>query len=170
MRVSAYPFTVANESKRCLHAPEKSENVKSRLADCGAAMPMERSVPLRVRFAETDAMGVVYYAEYFVWFEVARTELFRSIGLPYDEIRKRGFHTPVVRAVADYKASARYDDEIVVKVRAGRIGGSSIRLEYEVIKLRAEELLCTGHTVHVFVGEDGNPKRIPADIRGKLLS
>ena len=78
-------------------------------------MPLEHSVKLRVRFAETDAMKVAYYAEYFVWFEVARTELFRSVGLPYSEVQKRGLHTPVVRAVADYKSSARYDDEIVVK-------------------------------------------------------
>ncbi len=128
-------------------------------------MPVERSARLRVRFAETDAMQVVYYAEYFVWFEVARTELFRSIGLPYDVIQKRGFHTPVARAVADYKASAKYDDQIEVKVKAGKIGRSSVRLDYEVSKLPGGELLCTGNTVHVFIGTDGRAKRIPADIR-----
>jgi acyl-CoA thioester hydrolase len=133
-------------------------------------MPTKHSVKLRVRFAETDAMQVVYYAEYFVWFEVARTELFRSTGLPYSEIRKRGLHTPVVRAVADYKASARYDDEIVVKVMASKIGVSSIRLEYEVTKLPDNQLLCTGHTVHVFVGDDGKPRRIPPDLREKFSS
>jgi acyl-CoA thioester hydrolase len=133
-------------------------------------MPVEHSVRLRVRFAETDAMQVAYYGEYFVWFEVARNELFRSVGLPYREVQKRGLLTPVVRAVADYKASARYDDEIEVKARVGKIGRSSVRLDYEVVKLPAGELLCTGHTVHVFVGGDGRPRKIPEEIRGKLSS
>ena len=132
-------------------------------------MPVEHTVKLRVRFAETDAMQVVYYAEYFVWFEVARTELFRAMGMPYTVIsRKRGFHTPVVQAHADYKSSARYDDEVVVRVWASKVGTSSVRLDYEVSKLPGKELLCTGHTVHVLIGEDGKPKEIPADIRERL--
>jgi acyl-CoA thioester hydrolase len=132
-------------------------------------MPVEHTVKLRVRFAETDAMQVVYYAEYFVWFEVARTELFRSIGMPYSVIsRKRGFHTPVVQAHADYKSSARYDDEVAVRVWASRVGTSSVRLDYEVTKLPDKKLLCTGHTVHVLIGEDGKPKEIPADIKERL--
>jgi acyl-CoA thioester hydrolase len=128
----------------------------------------ECSVRFRVRFAETDAMQVAYYAEYFVWFEVAKTELFRSRGLSYDEIRERGLHTPVVRAVADYKASAQYDDEINVKAWTSKIGRSSVHLEYEVTKEPEHELLCTGKTVHVFIGSDGKPRWIPADFRRKL--
>jgi acyl-CoA thioester hydrolase len=132
-------------------------------------MAVEHTVKLRVRFAETDAMQVVYYAEYFVWFEVARTELFRSIGMPYSVIsRKRGFHTPVVQAHADYKSSARYDDEVAVRVWASKVGTSSVRLDYEVTKLPDKELLCTGHTVHVLIGEDGKPKAIPTDIKERL--
>ena len=128
-------------------------------------MPVEHTAKLRVRFAETDAMQVVYYAEYFVWFEVARTELFRSIGMPYTVIsRKRGFHTPVVQAHADYKSSARYDDEVAVRVWASKVGTSSVRLDYEVTRLPGEDLICTGHTVHVFIGEDGRPREIPAEI------
>lgn len=133
-------------------------------------MVAECSVKIRVRFAETDAMQVAYYAEYFVWFEVARTELFRSIGLPYSKIQKMGFHTPVARAVADYKAPVRYDDEIVVNVKASKVGRSSVRLDYQVSKLPREEAICTGHTVHVFVGMDGKPKQIPPDVRKKLVS
>lgn len=132
-------------------------------------MPVEHTVRLRVRFAETDAMQVVYYAEYFVWFEVARTELFRAIGMPYSVIsRKRGFHTPVVQAHADYKSSAKYDDEVAVRVWASKVGTSSVRLDYEVTKLPDEVLLCTGHTVHVLIGEDGKSKEIPADIKERL--
>jgi len=132
-------------------------------------MPVEHTAKICVRFAETDAMQVVYYAEYFVWFEVARTELFRAAGMPYTVIsRKRGFHTPVVQAHADYKSSAKYDDEVAVRVWASKVGTSSVRLDYEVTKLPGKELLCTGHTVHVLIGEDGKPKEIPADIREKL--
>jgi len=131
-------------------------------------MPVEHSVKLRVRFAETDAMQVVYYAVYLVWFEVARTELFRSVGLPYNEIQKRGFHTPVVQAVVDYKSSARYDDEVIVKARVGKVGSSSIRLDYEVTKTPGKVVVCTGHTVHVFIGSDGKSKRIPDEVREKF--
>ena len=132
-------------------------------------MPVEHTVTLRVRFAETDAMQVVYYAEYFVWFEVARTELFRAMGMPYGVVlRKRGFHTPVVQAHADYKASARYDEEVAVRVWTSKVGTSSVRMDYEVTRVTDHELLCTGHTVHVLVGEDGKPREIPADIRKKL--
>jgi acyl-CoA thioester hydrolase len=132
------------------------------------AAAAELSVKLRVRFAETDAMQVAYYAEYFVWFEVAKTELFRSRGVTYNEIRARGLYTPVVRAAADYRASAKYDDEITVRVWIGKIGRSSVRLEYEVTKGRDHELLCTGHTVHVFIGGDGKPIPVPADFKKKL--
>ena len=132
-------------------------------------MPVEHTVKMRVRFAETDAMQVVYHAEYFVWFEVARTELFRAIGMPYTVIsRQKGYHTPVVQAHADYKASARYDDEVAVRVWTAKVGRSSVRLDYEVTKLPEKELLCTGHTVHVLIGEDGRARELPADIRGRL--
>ena len=132
--------------------------------------PATHSVRLRARFAETDAMRIVHHTEYFVWFEVARTELLRSVGLPYTEIQKRGFNTPLVEAFASYKAPVRYDDEVEVKIRVGKIGRSSIRLEYEVRKLPSGELLCTGHTVHVLIGGDGKPKNIPDDLRERLSS
>jgi len=114
-------------------------------------------------------MRIVHHTEYFVWFEVARTELLRSLGLPYTEIQERGFGIPLVEAFANYKAPAKYDDEVEVKIKVGRIGRSSIRLEYEVAKLPGRELLCVGHTIHVLVGGDGKPQKIPDDLR-ELLS
>ena len=123
---------------------------------------------VRARFAETDAMRVVHHTAYFVWFEVARTELLRSIGVPYTEIQKRGFSIPLVEAFATYKAPTRYDEEVEVRIRPGKIGRSSMRLDYAVTKLPGGELLCTGHTVHVLVGGDGKPKKIPDDLREKL--
>ncbi len=115
-------------------------------------------------------MRVVHHTEYFVWFEVARTELLRSLGLPYTEIQRRGFNTPLVEAFANYKAPARYDDEVEVRIWPSKVGRSSIRLEYEVAKLPGGELLCTGHTVHVLIGSDGKPKRIPDDLKERLSS
>ena len=130
--------------------------------------PLKHSVKLRARFAETDAMRVVHHTAYFVWFEVARTEMLRSLGLPYTEIQRRGFHTPLVEAHANYLAPARYDDEVQVTVRPSKIGRSSIRMDFEIVKLPGKELLCTGHSVHVLVGSDGRPKAIPDDLREKL--
>jgi acyl-CoA thioester hydrolase len=127
-------------------------------------------VKVRARFAETDAMRVVHHTAYFVWFEVARTELLRSLGLPYTEIQKRGLYMPLVEAFANYKAPTRYDDEVEVRIRPSKIGRSSVRLDYEVRRLPGEELVCTGHTVHVVIGSDGRPTRIPDDLREKLSS
>ena len=76
---------------------------------------------------------------------------------------------PVVEAQANYKASARYDDEVLVRIRASKIGKSSVSFENEVTKLPAKELLCTGHTVHVVVGEDGKPMPIPERHQGEAF-
>jgi acyl-CoA thioester hydrolase len=132
-------------------------------------LPITHSVRLRVRFAETDALKIAHHTAYFVWFEVARTELLRSVGLPYTEIRRRGFNTPLVEAFANYVAPAKYEDEVEVKIWPSKLGRSSIRLEYRVTKVRGGSVLCLGHTVHVFVGgDDGKPKKIPDDLRRAL--
>lgn len=125
---------------------------------------------LRVRFEETDAMQVVYYSKFLVWFEVGRINLLRDIGLPYHEWVTRGLHTPVVQAHADYKSSARFDDEILIKTRIASLGKSSLRFESEVYKLPDMNILCTGHTVHTLVNGHGKSTEIPDDIRSKLLS
>ena len=123
---------------------------------------------VRVRFEETDMMGVVYYAKFLVWFEVGRIGLLRDIGLPYSNWSKLGFHIPVVQAHADYRASARLDDEILVRTRIARIGSSSIRFENEVYKLPKKELLCTGHTVHAQVAPSGKATPFSAVLRRRL--
>jgi len=128
----------------------------------------EHEIKVRVRYADTDTMQVAYYANYFVWFETGRVELFRSRGLVYRDLEEMGFRTPVVEAAASYKAPARFDDELIIRTRVSRLGNSSIRFENEVYRFPDMELLCTGHTVHVLVGADGKAMRIPADIRFKL--
>jgi len=128
----------------------------------------EHEIRVRVRYADTDTMQVVYYANYFVWFETGRIELLRSRGMVYRDFEKTGSYIPVVEAGAIYKAPARFDDELMIRTRVARMGNSSMRFENEVYKLPEMELLCTGHTVHVLVGADGRSRPIPEEIRSKL--
>ena len=125
---------------------------------------------LRVRYEETDTMGVVYYAKFFVWMEVGRVSLLRDIGFGYSEWVKHELEFPVVQAHADYRASARFDDEVLVKTRIATIGNSSIRFENEIYKLPEDTRLCTGHTVHALTRPDGKTVPFPDDIRSRLIA
>ncbi|HUF48855.1 MAG TPA: thioesterase family protein [Vicinamibacterales bacterium] len=120
---------------------------------------------VRVRYAETDRMGVVYYANYFVWFEVARTDLLRSLGWSYRQMEDEGVLLPVIEARCEYKRPARYDDEIAI--RADGRARSPVRLEFDYVVTRAAsgEVLATGLTAHAAVGTDGRPCRLPERIR-----
>jgi acyl-CoA thioester hydrolase len=124
---------------------------------------------LRVRYEETDQMGVVYYGKYMAWFEVGRVNLFRDVGFGHKEWVRREFNFPVVQAHADYRASARFDDEILVKTRVVSIGNKSIRFENEVYRLPEMTLLATGHTVHALM-KGGQTIPFPAELKDKLTS
>jgi acyl-CoA thioester hydrolase len=119
---------------------------------------------LRVRYAETDRMGVVYYAHYFVWFEVARAELLRSLGWSYREMEETGVLLPVLDAQCQYRRPARYDDQVRVTAE-GRIA-SAVRMEfvYDVMIDRESEPIARGRTSHAAVGPDGRPRRLPGRI------
>lgn len=121
------------------------------------------SVNLRVRYQETDQMGVVYYANYYVWFEVARTEYFRSLGFPYRNLEKDGIYLVAVNSSCQYKQPAHYDDQITVKSRISSIKNTSFIFEYEVE--RDKDILAVGKTVHVFINRKGKPVKIPAKVR-----
>jgi len=125
---------------------------------------------LRVRYEETDTMRVVYYGKFFVWMEVGRVSLLRDAGFAPSEWIRMKMEFPVVQAHADYKSSARFDDEVLVKTRIAHIGSSSIRFENEIYKLPEMKLLCTGHTVHVLLDHDGKKMVFPADLKEKLIS
>ncbi|HUL72990.1 MAG TPA: thioesterase family protein [Vicinamibacterales bacterium] len=120
---------------------------------------------LRVRYAETDRMGVVYYANYFVWFEVARADLLRTQGWTYREMEETGVFLPVIEARCEYRRPARYDDEIEVRT-SGRVT-SPVRMEfsYEIALKGQTEVAATGHTVHAALDRDGKPCRLPARVR-----
>lgn len=135
-------------------------------ADAGAWASSHR---LRVRYPETDRMGVVHHTHYFTWFELGRTELMRELGVPYGRLEdESGLYFPVVEARARYHASARYDEELTVRTRIAAVRGATVRFDYEIRRDGASGPLATGFTEHATIGRDGRPLRIPAEVRARL--
>ncbi len=120
----------------------------------------------RVLYADTDQMGITYYANYLKWFEAARTEYFRTLGSPYTECEKKGVFLPVAEAHANYLAPSTYDDDITVRTSVAEIGNSILRFEYQVMNTKTQVLLATGYTMHVFVTKAMKPCRVPVEIKG----
>jgi acyl-CoA thioester hydrolase len=117
---------------------------------------------VRVRYAETDQMGVVYHANYLVWFEVGRVDFMRAHGLSYKQMElEEGCMIAVVEASARYRSPARYDEELVIETQLTAVRGSVIRFGYKVVRPVDGMLLCEGHTVHVVVGRDMKARRLP---------
>ena len=128
---------------------------------------IEITTNVRVRYKETDQMGVVYYSNYLVWFEIARTELFRKKVFSYRELEEeRDLRLVVAEARCSYIQPARYDDLLDIHCHLNSIGKTSIIFGYTV--KRDDEILAEGETVHVFTDPSGKPKRIPEDIREAL--
>ena len=118
---------------------------------------------VRVRYAETDQMGVVYHANYLVWFEVGRVEFIRQIGLEYKRMeQEEGALIAVIEARARYKSPARYDEELAVRTRLADVRGSVVRFGYEVVRAADAVVLCEGETVHIVVGRDMKRRDMPA--------
>ena len=122
---------------------------------------------IRVRYKETDQMGVVYYSNYLVWFEVARAELLRDIGHTYREIEEGlGLRLMVLEVRCRYKSPARYDDLVNIACSVTKLGSSSITFAYKVT--RGKDILTEAETVHVFTDTTGKPKRMPQTLREVL--
>ena len=122
----------------------------------------------RVRYGETDQMGISYYANYFVWFEAARTEYFRALGFVYSEFEKQGLLLPVAEAFCRYLGPSSYDDLVTVRTVVSQMRQSSIRFEYQVLKNKEVKPIATGYTVHVFSDRNLKPKRIPEILKSKV--
>jgi len=117
---------------------------------------------VRVRYAETDQMGVVYHANYLVWFEVGRVDFIRHLGMDYRSMEEQeGALIAVVEVTARYKAPARYDDELIVKTTLAGFRGSIVRFRYAIIRVADDLLLCEGETVHIVVGRDMKRREMP---------
>ena len=140
-------------------------------------MPVTTEV--RVRYAETDQMGVVYYANYLVWFEIGRVELLRALGFSYKQLEaEHGCILPVIEATCRYRASARYDDQIMIESRPALLRGSILKFAYRIFRKAAEgeepTLLAEGETVHVVCDSQMQKKHLPpqyaAVLRARMVS
>jgi acyl-CoA thioester hydrolase len=120
---------------------------------------------VRVRYAETDKMGVAYYANYFVWFEVARADLLRSLGWTYREMEEDGVGLPVIEAHCEYRLPARYDDELDVRTAGSMLSGVRMQFDYEVVRRGDGMVAAVGRTVHAALDRGGRPCRLPERIR-----
>ena len=137
-------------------------------------MPVTTEV--RVRYADTDQMGIVYYANYLIWFEIGRVELLRSLGLAYSQLElEHQCILPVVEANCRYKSPARYDDRIAIETRPSLLRGSVIKFAYRIFREPAQEgeerkLLAEGETVHVVCDDKLNKKPLPPEHEAALRS
>ena len=134
------------------------------MIDSPKSAPARRTT-VRVRYAETDRMGVVYYANYLVWFEVGRTEWLRSAGWSYREMEADGVSLPVIEAHCEYKQSARYDDEIEIVTRATLLTAVRVRFDYEIVRGAGGAVAAVGYTVHAALDREGRPCRLPERVR-----
>jgi acyl-CoA thioester hydrolase len=117
---------------------------------------------VRVRYAETDQMGVVYHSNYLIWFEVGRVEFIRHLGMNYKAMEEEGCGISVVDVHARYRAPARYDDELVIETRLLAARGAVVRFGYRIIRCADGVVLCEGETMHVVVGRDMKKRALPA--------
>jgi acyl-CoA thioester hydrolase len=121
--------------------------------------------PVRVRYAETDRMGVVYYANYFVWFEVARAEVMRTLGWTYRQMEDEGVFLPVIDAECHYKRPARYDDEVEIRATGRLVSPVRVEFQYEVFVKGDSEPMAIGLTRHAATDRTGRPCRLPERVR-----
>jgi len=125
---------------------------------------------LRVRYGETDRMGVVYHANYIVYFEVGRTELIRSLGATYAALEEGGLRLVVTETGMRLRAPARYDDELRIETRITAVERVRLRFDYRVLLEGEERLIATGHTVLASVDEAGRPRRLDGALRSALAA
>jgi acyl-CoA thioester hydrolase len=124
--------------------------------------PRSHETRLRVRYAETDQMGVVYYANYMIWMEVGRAEYCRAAGIRYRDMEKGdGILLAVVEAHCRYLRPARYDDEIAVRTWISNASRRAVEFEYEIRDAHSTRTLAAGSTKHVFLGADLKPAKLP---------
>jgi acyl-CoA thioester hydrolase len=123
---------------------------------------------LRVRYAETDQMGIAWHGCYLAWFEVGRTDLLRARGMTYRELEARGLRLPVIEVQARYLKPAHYDDLLEIRTRLTSISGARVGFAYEVVRPGAEAPLATGTSTHAAVDASGRAVRVPALLRERL--
>ena len=123
---------------------------------------------VRVIYADTDAMGIVYHANYIRWFEIGRAELLREIGILYSELESLGYALPVTKMGCHYLSPARYDDVVVIETEITGLGRASIRFDYVIRDEKKERVLAEGFTLHPFTNSEGKIVRVPHHIADKI--
>lgn len=132
------------------------------LDGAAGALPLVHESELRVRYGETDQMGVAYHGDYFAWFDLGRTELLRARGLPYAELEKTGVRLTVTEAGCRYLAPARYDDTLRVRTELVAVRGVRLEFRYGVTRAADGARLAEGHTTLACIDATGRPRRLPA--------
>jgi len=133
-----------------------------------AAVPRVVETEFRVRYAETDAMGVAHHANYFVWFEAGRTEYTRVVGLPYREVEAGGVRLVVIEAHCRFHRPARYDDVVVVRTSLRDMSKATLTFAYDVVAKGDGARLAGGYTVHAATDVSGRVRRMPVSVRTAL--
>lgn len=125
--------------------------------------------PIRVRYAETDTMGVVYHSNFLVYFEIGRTDYFRELGFTYKEMESSNVYMPVTECFCRYILPAHYDDELEIRTKFATLSRLRFKFDYEVVRMSDSKILAEGYTIHVPVNASGAPCRIPEQYRRALL-
>ena len=124
---------------------------------------------VRVRYAETDTMGVVYHSNFLVYFEIGRTDYFRNLGFTYKEMESGDIFMPVTESFCRYLFPARYDDELEILTNFTTLSRLKFKFIYQVVRLTDSKVLADGYTIHVPVNSAGAPCRIPEQYRVALI-
>ncbi len=119
---------------------------------------------IRVRYADTDKMQVVYNGKYLEYFEVGRTELLRSKDIPYTSVEKEGYMLPLIEAGLKYKNSAYYDDVLLVEASLKELYSAKVHIEYKITREEDSALICTGFTTHMFIKTETKKPIKPPEI------
>jgi acyl-CoA thioester hydrolase len=123
---------------------------------------IKHTAEVRVRYADTDQMKVVYHGKYLEYFETSRSALIRSLGMPYSELESRGIFLPVIEAYAKYRRPAYYDEVLLIEARITELPAASLRIDYRVLRTGEDAPLAEGFTVHSFLNAaTGKPTRVP---------
>jgi acyl-CoA thioester hydrolase len=130
--------------------------------------PQRSSSSLRVRYAETDQMGIAYHGNFFAWFEVGRTDLLRGLGMTYRDLEARDVHLPVIETHVRFLKPALYDDTLEIRTRLVQMTGVRLVFEYDVHRSADDATLARGTTSHAAVDSHGRPRRLPEELRARL--
>ncbi|MFB0566880.1 MAG: acyl-CoA thioesterase [Candidatus Aminicenantaceae bacterium] len=127
-------------------------------------------IEIRVRYSETDKMGVAHNKSYFEWFEIGRTEYCRQKGIPYRDIEKKGYYLVVAEAYCRYKKSLRYDEKFLIRVRLEEITPKKAVFTYELLTIEEKKLIASGHTIHIVTNSKAKACSLPRAILDKIKS